>query len=67
MTYSCQLENLSPTSAATPAQEQREVAQEGEDPHVLESQKRADFSHDREESRGSIDDYYAYKGISPNN
>ncbi len=34
-----------------------------EDPHVLESQKRADFSQDTEESVGTIDDYKRLKGL----
>ncbi|MGB0452542.1 MAG: hypothetical protein ACPGJV_02425 [Bacteriovoracaceae bacterium] len=36
-----------------------------EDPHFLESQKESDYKEDEEESVGSIDDYYAYKGIDP--
>jgi hypothetical protein len=36
-----------------------------EDPHLLESQKnRPSFKDDNEESMGSIEDYYQYKGIS---
>ncbi|EQC44897.1 hypothetical protein [Bacteriovorax sp. Seq25_V] len=44
-----------------------EVADEQiQDPHLLESQKRAfqDYSDDTEESMGSIDDYKKYKGIT---
>lgn len=35
-----------------------------EEPHFLASQKES-FSHDTEESKGSMTDYYAYKGIEP--
>lgn len=34
-----------------------------DDPHVLESQKRADFKDDREESVGTIEDYKKLKGL----
>ncbi len=34
-----------------------------EDPHVLQSQIQCDFSNDKEESVGSIDDYKRYKGL----
>ena len=45
--------------------EQVSVPTEGdfEDPHVLESQKAADFKNDTEESVGSIDDYKKLKGL----
>lgn len=33
--------------------------------HTLESQANADYSNDTEESSGSMEDYYAYKGITP--
>lgn len=33
-----------------------------EDPHVLQSQIECDFAKDKEESRGSFDDYKKYKG-----
>lgn len=36
-----------------------------EDPHLLSTQKEADYSGDTEESSGSMTDYYAYKGIEP--
>tara|TARA_B100001971_G_scaffold84647_1_gene77950 strand:- start:45219 stop:45788 length:570 start_codon:yes stop_codon:yes gene_type:complete len=36
-----------------------------EDPHLLSTQKEADYQNDTEESSGSMDDYYAYKGIDP--
>jgi DNA-binding transcriptional MocR family regulator len=36
-----------------------------EDPHLLDTQKNADYSEDTEESSGSMDDYYSYKGIEP--
>lgn len=36
-----------------------------EDPHYLISQKNADYNQDTEESMGSIEDYMAYKGITP--
>jgi hypothetical protein len=36
-----------------------------EDPHLLPTQKEADYSGDTEESQGSMADYYAYKGIEP--
>ena len=35
------------------------------DPHVLETQKKANFKSDREESMGSLEDYYEYKGVRP--
>jgi len=35
-----------------------------EEPHFLATQEE-DFSKDIEESKGSMDDYYAYKGIEP--
>lgn len=38
---------------------------EFEDPHLLSTQVQADYSEDTEESSGSMDDYYAYKGIDP--
>jgi hypothetical protein len=38
---------------------------EFEDPHLLDTQKEANYASDTEESSGSIDDYYKYKGISP--
>lgn len=54
--------------------EKRELAPEGvlevasdediEDPHLLESQKSADFATDTEESTGTLEDYKAYKGIA---
>lgn len=34
-----------------------------EDPHLLESQRKAKFADDTEESLGTFDDYKAYKGI----
>lgn len=34
-----------------------------EDPHLLESQKRAAFSQDTEESMGSLEDYKSYKNL----
>lgn len=34
-----------------------------EDPHLLESQKKSNFSDDTEESMGSIEDYKSYKNI----
>ncbi len=34
-----------------------------DDPHLLESQRRAKFAGDTEESLGTFDDYKAYKGI----
>jgi hypothetical protein len=41
-----------------------EVPASGDDPHLLESQKRANFKADVEESVGSLDDYYSYKGVA---
>lgn len=38
---------------------------EFEDPHLLPTQTETDWSNDTEETSGSIDDYYAYKGIEP--
>lgn len=38
---------------------------EFEDPHLLPTQKASDWSKDTEESEGSMNDYYAYKGITP--
>jgi hypothetical protein len=35
------------------------------DPHVLETQKQANFKQDKEESLGSLEDYYHYKGVKP--
>lgn len=45
--------------------EQQPVPTQGdfEDPHVLESQRRADFKDDKEESHGSIEDYKKLKGL----
>lgn len=45
--------------------DQQDVPTQGdfEDPHVLESQKRADFKDDTEESVGTIDDYKKLKGL----
>ncbi len=40
-----------------------EIVTKIEDPHRLESQKQAKYAHDAEESNGSLDDYYAYKGV----
>jgi hypothetical protein len=34
-----------------------------EDPHLLPTQKSQDWSQDTEESQGTMDDYYNYKGI----
>lgn len=37
-----------------------------EDPHELESMKsRPSYAEDKEESKGTMEDYYAYKGIEP--
>jgi hypothetical protein len=36
-----------------------------EDPHLLDVQKSSDWSEDTEESSGSMDDYYNYKGVTP--
>ena len=36
----------------------------GEEPHFLTTQEE-DFSNDNEESIGSMEDYYSYKGIEP--
>lgn len=36
-----------------------------EDPHLLDIQKEADYSEDKEETQGSMADYYAYKEIDP--
>lgn len=38
---------------------------EFEDPHLLADQKTGAWNEDTEESSGSMDDYYAYKGITP--
>lgn len=38
---------------------------EFEDPHLLPQQKAGAWSEDTEESEGSMEDYYAYKGITP--
>ena len=38
---------------------------EFEDPHLLPTQKETNWSQDSEESEGSMDDYYNYKGITP--
>ncbi len=38
---------------------------EFEDPHLLESQKGHEWTSDSEETEGTMDDYYKYKGISP--
>lgn len=35
-----------------------------EEPHFLESQKES-FNEDTEETKGAMDDYYAYKGLTP--
>lgn len=35
-----------------------------EEPHFLESQKES-FTEDTEESSGAMEDYYAYKGLTP--
>lgn len=45
--------------------EQQDVPTQGdfEDPHVLETQKRADFKDDTEESIGTIEDYKKLKGL----
>lgn len=42
-----------------------EVSHEGEfeDPHFLPVQSQADYSHDTEETVGTIEDYKMYKGI----
>lgn len=36
-----------------------------EDPHLLATQTETDWSEDTEESSGSMEEYYAYKGIEP--
>jgi hypothetical protein len=36
-----------------------------EDPHLLPTQKSQNWAEDTEESSGSMDDYYNYKGIEP--
>lgn len=36
-----------------------------EDPHLLPTQKEHEFNADEEESVGSLEDYYNYKGIDP--
>ena len=36
-----------------------------EDPHLLPIQAETDWSNDTEETSGSMDDYYSYKGIEP--
>lgn len=51
--------NLSPDGEFVP------FAGEFEDPHLLPTQASASFKEDTEESLGSMDDYYAYKGIEP--
>ena len=38
---------------------------EFEDPHLLPTQKAEDWQADTEESVGTMDDYYHYKGIDP--
>lgn len=38
---------------------------EFEDPHLLHTQKEHQWSEDTDESQGTMDDYYAYKGINP--
>lgn len=38
---------------------------EFDDPHLLPTQKAEDWASDTDESSGSIEDYYSYKGISP--
>ena len=45
--------------------EREPIKEEGpfEDPHLLPSQKASSFEQDTEESKGSSDDYIAYKGI----
>lgn len=45
--------------------ERQEVSLElEEEPHYLESQKES-FAEDTEETSGSIEDYYSYKGLTP--
>jgi hypothetical protein len=38
---------------------------EFEDPHLLSTQKEHEWTTDSEETQGTIDDYYQYKGITP--
>ncbi len=38
---------------------------EFEDPHLLDTQKSHSWAEDSDETSGSMEDYYAYKGISP--
>lgn len=45
-----------------PKDSQQVEADKIEDPHLLESQKMADYKSDEEESVGTIEDYLAYKG-----
>lgn len=47
--------------------EPQEVPTEGdfEDPHLLPTQVEHEFKADEEESVGSLEDYYNYKGIDP--
>ena len=49
--------------SSTYPEEPIEVSHEGEfeDPHFLPTQRQADYSHDTEESIGTIEDYLAYK------
>lgn len=48
-----------------PIGEQVSFVGEFEDPHLLAVQKQHTWSEDTEESMGSIEDYYSYKGIGP--
>lgn len=36
-----------------------------EDPHLLDTQKAKEWTQDTEESSGTMEDYYNYKGIQP--
>ena len=48
-----------------PIAEKVNFSGEFEDPHLLATQKSENWQEDTEESSGSMEDYYAYKGIEP--
>lgn len=53
----------SATHGLEPKGEDVPFSGEFEDPHLLPTQKEADFSEDTEESVGTIEDYKTYKGL----
>src|SRR5690606_36048625 len=57
--------HFSTTHSLPPVEEKVPFVGDFEDPHLLPTQVNHQWQEDKEESSGSMEDYYKYKGIDP--